>query len=145
MKKYIISVLFLAFVIAPALSYGATIDAVALAQLRAQIAVLQRQINLLQSQTVSKCPLNKDLTYGAGNNDGLNADVVLLQNWLRASGYLNISQSTGRFGTLTRSAIRNWQKDNNLSTTGNIGIEERLILCGAVDSNATTTVFRIAQ
>jgi len=141
MKKYILGVFLLALLVSPAFSYGAVDNSVILAQLRAQIIVLQRQIALLQSQQTQTCPYNKDLSYGQGDNDGLSNDVVLLQNWLRASGYLNIPKSTGWFGTITRSALRNWQRDNNLWVTGVLGTEERRVLCGRGDDMATTTTF----
>lgn len=135
MKKYILSALLIALLVAPALSYGAVANSVTLAQLRAQILVLQRQIALLQSQQTQTCPFNKDLSYGQSGND-----VILLQNWLRASGFLGFPQSTGWFGSMTRSAIINWQRDNGLLTTGTIRVGERSLLCGANNNNASTII-----
>ncbi len=134
MKKYILSVLLLTLLAAPALSYGAVDNSVTLAQLRAQILVLQRQIALLQSQQTQTCLYNKDLSYGQSGND-----VVLLQNWLRASGFLNIPRSTGWFGTMTKLALSNWQRDNNLRVTGMLGLEDRLVLCGP-NTNSPSTI-----
>jgi peptidoglycan hydrolase-like protein with peptidoglycan-binding domain len=139
MKKYIISVLLLALIITPALSYGATDNSSLIAQLRAQILRLQKQL-LAETQPVQTCPFNKDLSYGQGTSDGLSSQVVLIQNALRASGYLNIPKSTGYFGTMTRSALRNWQRDNNIQVTGSVKSLERSILCGRNDNGLNTIV-----
>ncbi|MFA6476151.1 MAG: peptidoglycan-binding protein [Candidatus Paceibacterota bacterium] len=139
MKKYIISAVLLALIVVPALSYGATDNSALIAQLRAQILLLQKQL-LAESQPMPTCPFNKDLSYGQGLNDGLSSQVVLIQNALRASGYLNISKSTGYFGTMTRSALRNWQRDNNIQVTGSLRSLERSILCGRNDNGLNTIV-----
>jgi len=133
MKKYFLSVLLLTLVFSPALAYGATANSALIAQLRVQIANLQRQLVLLQNQSTINCPLDKDLTLGDGHSNGLGSNVILLQNWLRASGYLNIPKPTGYFGPLTTSALKHWQRDNNLTPTGKIGAGERLALCGKVN------------
>ncbi|MFA5000665.1 MAG: peptidoglycan-binding domain-containing protein [Candidatus Paceibacterota bacterium] len=133
MKKYLLSVILLTLVFSPALTYGATNNSALIAQLRARVADLQRQLVLLQNQSTINCPLDKDLTLGDGHGNGLGANVVLLQNWLRASGYLNIPKPTGYFGPLTRSALKHWQRDNNLTATGKISAGERLALCGQVN------------
>jgi peptidoglycan hydrolase-like protein with peptidoglycan-binding domain len=137
MKKYILSILLLALLATPALSYGAVDNSTLLAQLGAQVLVLQRQIALLQSQQPQTCPYNKDLSY---NSNG--KDVVLLQDWLRASGYLNLAKSTDWFGPMTRSALMNWQRDNNFRATGMFGPEERLALCGSNDNNPSAITIK---
>jgi len=133
MKKYLLFALLLTFVFLPALTYSATPNSALIAQLKAQIADLQRQLVLLQNQSTVNCPLDKDLALGDGYSNGLGSNVILLQNWLRASGYLNIPKPTGYFGPLTTSALRHWQKDNNLTPTGKVSAEERLALCGKVN------------
>ena len=133
MKKYFLSVLLLTLVFSPALAYGATANSALIAQLRVQIANLQRQLVLLQNQSTINCPLDKDLTLGDGHSNGLGSNVILLQNWLRASGYLNIPKPTGYFGPLTTSALKHWQRDNNLTPTGKVRARERLALCGKVN------------
>lgn len=141
MKKYIISVLLLTLIITPALSYGATDDnSLIIAQLRAQILLLQKQIASLQGQITSTCLFNKDLSYGQGVNDSLSSQVILLQDALRVGGYLNIVKPTGYYGTMTRTAVRNWQRDNNLAVTGNIRATDRTILCGSNDNGLNTVV-----
>lgn len=141
MKKYIISVLLLALIITPALSYGAMDNnSLIIAQLRAQILLLQKQIASLQGQPTPTCLFNKDLSYGQGANDSLSSQVVLLQDALRVGGYLNIVKPTGYYGTMTRTAVRNWQRGNNLAVTGNIRASERAILCGSNDNGLNTVV-----
>ena len=140
MKKYIISVVLLAIIIVPVLSYGATDNSSIIAQLRAQILLLQKQITSLQGQPTPTCPFNKDISYGQGMRDGLGSQVVLIQNAMRGSGYLNIAKPTGYYGTMTRAAVRNWQRDNNLRVTGNIRATERSILCGSNDNGLNTIV-----
>lgn len=139
MKKYVISAVLLAFIIAPAFSYGATDNSALISQIRAQIILLQRQL-LAESQPVQTCPFQRDLSYGQGLGDGLYSHVVLIQNAMRGSGYLNIAKPTGYYGTMTRAAVRNWQRDNNLTVTGNIRANERIILCGPNDSGLNSIV-----
>ena len=141
MKKYTLYVLFFALLVAPSLSLAVTIDVAKLNQLMSQLNILQRQLVILQNQATSTCPFYHDLALGQGGEGALRSDVVLTQNWLRASGYLNLAQSTGWFGPLTKSAIIHWQKDNNLKLTGSVGSEERQLLCGKDVSTSTTTYF----
>lgn len=140
MKKYIISVFLLALIMAPVISFGATDNSALIAQIRAQILVIQRQIDALQGQAVSTCPFSRDLSYGQGVGDGMYAHVILIQNALRGSGYLNIAKPTGYFGTMTRTALRNWQRDNNIQVTGSVRSLERSILCGPNDNGLSTIV-----
>lgn len=146
MKKYILTLILMTLVVIPAISFGATSTSTQLAILRTQLFALQKQILLIQRPAILKCPFKRDLSLGQGVGDGLRADVVLVQNALRASGYLNIAQATGSFGPMTQASIRRWQRDNGLTPTGKIGPSERLLLCGNSEGpSATTTIWQVAR
>jgi len=129
MKKYILAAFLIIFAIAPVVSHGVTINKALMAQLKARVNTLQRQLSQLQNQ-LADCPFHRDLSLGDGSNDGLSPDVIMLQKWLRASGYLNTTKPTGRFNETTMIALKRWQNKNNLAATGAIGARERLALCG---------------
>lgn len=137
MKKYIFLLLLLSLIVVPLISRA---DISRYDQIQAMIADLQRQIAILQNQSTSDCPFIRDLSYGDGDNDSLRPDVLMLQKWLIGT-YLNIAKPTGYFGSMTRSAIKRWQKDNFLTPTGKIGFAERLALCGA--NNNPTEIINI--
>jgi murein L,D-transpeptidase YcbB/YkuD len=48
------------------------------------------------------------------------SDVITLQKFLIAQGYL-AGTADGRFGSRTRKAVMEFQKDNGISQTGNVG------------------------
>ena len=58
----------------------------------------------------------RTLKYGMSNNE-----VINLQNDLKQLGYFNYYKSTGYFGSLTKSAVVNYQRDNNLWMDGIVG------------------------
>lgn len=66
--------------------------------------------------------LNSNLKQGMKNNE-----ISLLQNFLKDKGYLNTS-ATGFFGAQTLKAVKNFQKDNNINTTGSIGPITRALI-----------------
>lgn len=134
MKKYLLVLALIVLVITPVVS-----QSFSLSELYAQIAQIQAQIAALQNQSTPDCPFVRDLSLGDGPSNGRQADVVMLQKWL-LEDYLIIPRPTGYFGTLTLSALKRWQRDNNLAVTGRFGLNERLILCGRNDneSNAIT-------
>jgi peptidoglycan hydrolase-like protein with peptidoglycan-binding domain len=55
------------------------------------------------------------------------ADVIALQDVLRANGYLNI-QSSGFFGIATFKAVKKFQKSVNIRPTGYVGVRTRAAL-----------------
>ena len=63
--------------------------------------------------------LNRNLKYGNRDNTTVK-DIALLQDYLRSSNYLN-SKSTGYFGVLTFKAVKDFQKMNNITSTGFMG------------------------
>lgn len=139
MKKYLIFVAVLTLVLVPVFSHAYTI-----AELQALISRLQAQLTAMQNQSTSDCPYTRNLAYGDGVGNGLGSQVRLLQNWLRASNYLNIPSSTGHFGSLTQIALRRWQKDNGLTVTGRISASERLALCGRNNSSTNISITSVS-
>ncbi|BFT94679.1 hypothetical protein MNSC_06870 [Minisyncoccus archaeophilus] len=63
--------------------------------------------------------LNRNLKYGNRDNTAVK-DIALLQDYLRSNNYLN-SKSTGYFGVLTFKAVKDFQKMNNITSTGFMG------------------------
>ncbi|MFA6254217.1 MAG: peptidoglycan-binding domain-containing protein [Candidatus Paceibacterota bacterium] len=127
MKKYPFLLLLALLIVSPLAGRGATLD-----QLQAQLTKLKAQIAILQNRPTADCPFDQNLSLGNGDGDGLSSDVVLVQKFLRASGYLDIAGPTGYFGRLTMGALKHWQRDNNLSASGIFGASERLALCGQI-------------
>ncbi len=136
MKKYLLSLVLVALIVAPIVSQASSLK-----ELYAQLVQIQAQITALRNQEPTpNCPFARDLSFGDGLSNGRQADVVMIQKWLR-QGYLDIPRPTGYFGPLTLSALKRWQRDNNLAVTGRFGPGERLILCGRNDntSNVVTS------
>lgn len=77
------------------------------------IAVLAGVLLLLPSLTMALEPFNKDLRYGMTKN----AEVKRMQEFLRDEG-LYKGAITGNYYTLTRDAVRKYQKNNGLKVTG---------------------------
>ena len=50
-----------------------------------------------------------------------NSYVVNLQKDLRAAGYTSITNADGYFGTITQTAVKNFQKNNGLTQDGIVG------------------------
>lgn len=130
MKKYLLALALVVLIVVPIVS-----QAYSLSELYAQIAQIQAQIAALQNQSTPDCPFVRDLSYGDGASNGRQADVIMLQKWL-LEDYLIIPRPTGYFGTLTLSALKHWQRDNNLVATGRLGANERLLLCGRNDNDS---------
>jgi peptidoglycan hydrolase-like protein with peptidoglycan-binding domain len=62
------------------------------------------------------CPIiTRSLSLGSQGSD-----VMGLQNYLNAQGFLNVS-STGYFGALTQAAVGRWQAQNNIAASGSSG------------------------
>lgn len=62
----------------------------------------------------------KHLKYGDGLRTGKQSEVKDLQEALREKGYFNYPESTGYFGTVTKDAVKKYQKDNGIISTGNV-------------------------
>lgn len=62
----------------------------------------------------------KHLKYGDGLRTGKQSEVKDLQEALREKGYFNYPESTGYFGTVTKDAVKKYQKNNGIISTGNV-------------------------
>ncbi len=76
------------------------------------------------STTAAICTnITTTLSYGA-HDEGNGDQVTLLQNFLYKRNYLNVS-ATGYFGSLTRAAVRVFQRENGLAADGVVGVQTR--------------------
>lgn len=107
--------------IAALLSVGSTAQAATVAELQAMIAQLTAQISALSGGSTAASTgykFNTNLTVGSTG-----ADVVALQDWLAAKGFLSIPAGTskGYFGQLTKTAVAAYQASAGISATGFVG------------------------
>jgi peptidoglycan hydrolase-like protein with peptidoglycan-binding domain len=70
-----------------------------------------------------KVAFDADMFYGSSDPAGGGA-VFSLQSWLSENGYLS-AKPTGYFGTLTRDAVKHFQRDAGLPETGYFGMLTR--------------------
>lgn len=121
MKK-IIAVLLVFGLLSPSVS------AQTIAELQAQIELLMAQISQLQAnQTVTVTP-STPVTYYRNLSLGMSGgDVTSLQIELGGGGFYD-GPITGYFGTLTQEAVRRFQADNGIDTTGFVGPLTRGVL-----------------
>lgn len=80
--------------------------------------------------------ISRELSVGSQDTYS-NGDVSTLQEFLIDNGYLN-TNVTGYFGYATRSAVRNFQRDNGLSTVGIVRAYTRSLINDALCSNSTS-------
>jgi hypothetical protein len=100
MKKYILSLFVIGFLVAPFISFA------------------QSDINTTQ---VGKGCVAIANSIGFRDRDfNKNGEVSVLQDFLHSKGYLN-STPTGYFGLMTQGALKNFQRDNGISSTGYFG------------------------
>ncbi len=78
----------------------------------------------------------RELSVGSQDNYS-NSDVSTLQDFLVSNGYLN-ANVTGYFGYATKIAVRNFQRDNSLSTTGIVGPYTRSLINDSLCSNSNS-------
>lgn len=120
MKKRLFASFLLLFLVVPGFSSAATV-----AELQAQLQVLMAQLSALQSRqttpvapqsgaTLSSCPnLTRNLSRGSRGDD-----VAQLQRFLTSQNLLTSDNVTGFFGTMTESALKQWQKRNDIVSSG---------------------------
>lgn len=67
-------------------------------------------------------------------------DVVILQDFLIQNGYLTmpIGVSKGTYGSLTRDAVKKFQKDNKIEQTGNFGVKTKALYM-SLSTGSTST------
>lgn len=88
------------------------------------------------SPTTSGCIIiTKNVYIGASDRLFANGNVVVLQNFLIANGYLHVN-ATGFYGPLTFAAVRNFQRDNGILAIGGVGPLTRAriqsVTCGTI-------------
>ncbi|MFA4975724.1 MAG: peptidoglycan-binding protein [Candidatus Paceibacterota bacterium] len=128
MKKYILSLFLLGFLLAPAFSF-------------AQVGDID------PNPTASDCvALQNNLRY-KDRDINKNGEVSTLQDFLQSKNYLN-SEPTGYFGLLTQKAVKSFQKDSDISPTGYVGPVTRAkikaLSCGGDVSNSDLISFSIS-
>ena len=124
MKKYLLSLALFALVIVPVTSSA---QATGVGGLGSTI-----------SGSAPACPLiNQTLNLASRGSS-----VSSLQQYLISQGYLQSNSLTGYFGTLTRQAVRNWQRANNLKAVNGIfgpeSIKQLSGLCGSINNSNIT-------
>lgn len=82
--------------------------------------------------------LTKNLVYGATNSTSDN-QVTALQNFLHSKGYL-ASSPTGRFGSLTTTAVKKFQQSQSISSVGSVGPITRVAIQKMSCSYPTTNI-----
>ena len=135
-RRCVTAALIAVFILAPLGAYAQTTDIAALiAQLQAQISALQAQINALQTRQLAppifspEEPLpssSPTLRAAACPNIiaralylGLRGpDVSELQQFLRERGYFTYPTNTGYFGPLTEQAVQEFQKSQEIVSSG---------------------------
>lgn len=141
MKKYLVSVFVLSFLMTSGVS-AATVS-----ELRAMIESLTRQVQALQKNTGSSVgsygqqanvtsgdidpegdstcvKLNYNLRYQMRDAQ-VAGEVSILQDFLQSEGYLK-SSPTGYFGLSTLKAVKNFQSAGSIAPTGFVGPSTRL-------------------
>ena len=125
MKKYIIGLFLMSFMLVPVLSF-------------AQVADPD------PNPTVSDCVTlqSSNLRYKA-RDINTNGEVSTLQDFLQSQGYLN-NEPTGYFGLLTQKAVKDFQKAYGISPTGYVGPVSRekikTLSCGGIIQNPNNPV-----
>ncbi len=107
------------------------------AELQAQLNALIVQLTQLQAAASAQgnTSYNRGGNSNNGNGNGCSftrtirignrgTDVSCLQGYLIEEGYLKVSAS-GYFGTLSSAAVRAWQVDHELASTGTFGRDEQ--------------------
>ena len=152
MKKYIV------LGVLASLLFITPVSAATIQELQAQLNTLMAQFAQLQQQQAAQlqntnaspntsasndCDVNKMtrvLTIGSRGKD-----VLCLQEYLIEEGYLEVS-ATSYFGSATRAAVQNWQRDNGVSAVGTFGPASRAVYArlianassGSQDDSAVT-------
>jgi peptidoglycan hydrolase-like protein with peptidoglycan-binding domain len=128
MKKYIIGLFAVSFILAPFFSYAQVEDI---------------DPNPDASQCVSL--LSSNLRYKS-RDANTNNEVSTLQDFLQSKNYLT-TEPTGYFGLLTVKAVKYFQKANSINPTGYVGLVTRTkiksLTCGDMipDTNVCCEIF----
>ena len=125
MKKYILGLFAIGFVLAPLFSF-------------AQVEYPDPTPNQTDCVSVVNNLRYRDRDV---NKDG---EISTLQDFLQTKGYLN-NEPTGYFGLLTLSAVKNFQSANGISATGYVGPTTRAkiknLTCGETQEQICCEIF----
>jgi len=111
-----------------------------LAEIQAQIKQITEQIKLISERLaklaapqtkISLKFFSSDLWFGMHRSP----DVERLQGFLISRGYMAEDLSTGNFLSLTRAAVREFQRDNGISATGFFGPLTRARVNSIIESD----------
>lgn len=91
--------------------------------------------SLLLAPNVSEAALGDQTLY----NGMKHSDVTELQNLLDSKGYFNYHTSTGYFGNITESGVRDFQRSAGITVDGVVGPQTVRALKGASTVQATST------
>lgn len=97
----------------------------------ARTPVVPAPVNASQSAQPPSGKFDRPLQYYSRGND-----VAALQQFLRERGYFTFRANTGFYGPITRAAVRQFQKDNNIPSVGRVGPMTRAALNALLDSGS---------
>ncbi len=81
------------------------------------------------------------LTYNLRMGMKADAQVAIMQNLLISQGYLSSGNSTGNFGPLTYKAVRTFQSENSIDSTGFVGPLTRGKMNALIAGGATSAQY----
>ncbi|PIR45406.1 MAG: hypothetical protein COV09_01615 [Candidatus Vogelbacteria bacterium CG10_big_fil_rev_8_21_14_0_10_50_13] len=121
-KQYLLGSFIISALFVPVLANAATADEIR-AQIQSllnQITALQTQLNLVSDTPTSGTPSNVcPNLYRALSRGSRGSDVISLQRFLIAQGFLSGDSATGFFGSMTEVAVQKWQAQNSIVSYGN--------------------------
>ncbi len=132
-RNFVIAALVLAPLSVAAQSVDLTALTAQIASLQAQIAAqIQAQQGGQQSSVPSGGGNCVELSRSLSKGDS-GEDVTDLQKFLISEGYLEDGKATGFFGTLTETAVKQWQSAHGIEPLGIVGPKTRaaMAVCGA--------------
>ena len=102
-------------------------------------------ISFAQTNNDLNCiELNYNLTYKKSRDVSTKGEVTVLQNFLKENGYMKVDPN-GFFGPSTFNAVKSFQKNNKLSSSGYVGAITRArikeISCGLTKTENINPVF----
>ncbi|MDG5787278.1 peptidoglycan-binding protein [Evansella sp. AB-P1] len=89
----------------------------------------------LGAPTISEAAFGDQTLYFGMKNE----DVVILQEQLKGKGYFHFHTATGYFGDITKKAVQDFQRDNNLKQDGIVGPTTFAALKNSTISTSTNT------
>lgn len=107
------------------------------------------------AQTTSSYAQSNCVAFSANIGRGMrNNNVLALQTYLAKTGYFN-TEATGYFGNITTSAVKSYQAEHKIDTTGFVGVLTRAAILqescalgstgGTSTGNSATTLYNSAS